>query len=55
MNWLKTAWKWILGALAVLGAVAIYILLSKDDTDKKVADLEDKISEKEKELEGEAS
>jgi hypothetical protein len=50
MAWYKTAWKWILGALAVIGAVAIYILLSKDDTDKKVEELENKINEKEKEI-----
>jgi len=49
-SWLKTAWKWILGALAVIGAVAIYILLSKDDTDRKVEELENKIKEKEKEI-----
>ena len=50
MAWLKTAWKWILGILAAAGAIAIYILLSKDDTDKKVAAIEDKIDEKQKEI-----
>jgi len=50
MSWLKTAWKWILGALAIVGAVALYVLTSKDKTDEKVAALEDKIGEKEKEI-----
>jgi septal ring factor EnvC (AmiA/AmiB activator) len=50
MEWLKKAWKWILGILAIVGAVAIYILMSKDKTDEKVAVLEDKIGEKEKEI-----
>jgi len=50
MGWVKTVWKWILGALAVIGAIILYILLSKDDTDRKVAELEDKIKEKEKEI-----
>jgi septal ring factor EnvC (AmiA/AmiB activator) len=50
MTWLKKAWKWILGTLAVVGAIALYILMSKDKTDEKVAELEDKIGEKEKEI-----
>ena len=50
MAWYKTAWKWILGALSVIGAIAIYVLLSKDDTDRKVEELENQIKEKEKEI-----
>ena len=51
MRWAKTAWKWILGILSIAGAIALYILMSKDKTDEKVAELEDKIGEKEKEIE----
>ena len=50
MSWLKKARKWILGAITVIGAIALYILMSKDKTDEKVAALEDKIGEKEKEI-----
>ena len=50
MEWLKKAWKWILGILAIVGAIALYILMSKDKTDEKVADLDAKIGEKEKEI-----
>ena len=50
MNWAKTVWKWILGVLAVAGAIALYVLMSKDKTDKKVAVLEGKIGEKENEI-----
>jgi cell division protein FtsL len=50
MNFIKKAWKWILGILAIVGAIALYILMSKDKTDEKVAELEDKIGAKEKEI-----
>ena len=51
MKWYETVWKWLLGILAIIGAVAIYIFLSKDDTDLRIAELEEKIREKEKEIE----
>ena len=38
-------WKWIASALAVVGSIALYVLLSKDDTDKKVQEIEDKIND----------
>ena len=45
MSWLKAAWKWILGALSIIDAILLYILLSKDDMDRKVEELENRIKE----------
>lgn len=47
MAWLKIVWKWIVGALTIVGAILLYIFLSKDDTDRKVEELESKIKEQE--------
>jgi len=48
MEWLKKAWKWIVGALTVVGAIALYVLMTKNDAQKKVENLENEIDEIEK-------
>ena len=45
---LKKVWKWIVGALTIVGAIALYVLMTKNDAKKKVENLENEIDEIEK-------
>lgn len=47
---LETIWKWIISALAFVGAIAVFILLSKDDAQEKVDAIENEIDDIDKEI-----
>lgn len=50
MSKLETAWKWIVRAAVVVGSIILYVLLTKDDTDKKVEALENEIKDIDKDI-----
>ena len=50
MSKLETAWKWIVRAAVIVGSIILYVLLTKDDTDKKVEALENEIKDIDKDI-----
>ena len=50
MSWFNKTWKWVVSAFAVIGAIAIYIFLSKDKTNEKIKQIESEIDDLEKDI-----
>jgi len=50
MVWYKNVWKWLIGALSVLGAILLYVFLTKNDAQQKVDKLETEIDDIEKDI-----
>lgn len=45
MKLMEKIGTWIVGILAVLGAIALYVLLTKDEAQKKVKEIENEIDD----------
>ena len=50
MNTLKNIWAWIATVLAVIGAIALYVFLSKDKFQNKVAKIEEDIRDVDRDI-----
>jgi len=50
MVWYKNVWKWFIGALSIIGAILLYVFLTKNDAQQKVDKLETEIDDIEKDI-----
>jgi len=51
MKFFEKVGTWIVSILAIVGAIALYVFLSKDEAQKKVKKLDDEIKDIEKDIE----
>jgi len=50
MGWFNKLWKWLVGILTIIGAIAVYALSNQNEAQKRVAKIEEEIKEIEKDI-----